>query len=335
MKFIDGTQVHVFAPADEKLHPPGPQENWQESFVLYWYDPKHQIAGNFRLGVEPNYKGGRSHFNIVVASPEGIYRRISDTPMRKQDMFGHGCQNGDDSLRYEFDGEKIHWTLKDDNVEAKFDVELTVPPLDVHRKAGLGTAEAIMSAHIDAACHVTGTMVIKGKTYTIDALGVRDHAWGTRDLKALRSYRWLIADMGKDHSFVGMTFLSADEKLARLGWVIRGSTVMLAESVRIRTIVGEDGAANLGGTLSMRLTTGEVFEATFEPMYPTIALINTFVHTTLYHDSYCRVTWGDTVGFGIFETANNICGGTIMPTVFHGCIGTNGWHHDARPLRGL
>lgn len=332
MHFVDGTPVHVFSPADEKPHTPGPQENWQESYVLYWYDMKQRIGGNFRLGREPNHQGGRSQFNIVVVSPEGIYRRVSNLPLRPKDVFESGFGNGDDSLRYEFDGEKIRWTLQDDDVEAQLAVEITVPPIDCHRKAGINTAATILSAHVDAACHVTGTMVIKGKTYQIDAFGVRDHAWGTRDLSALRSYRWLIADFGKDHSFVAMTFLSADEKLARLGWVIRGNTVILAEQVGIRTVVGEDGSTNLGGTVRMHLSTGEVFEAKFEPLYPTLALDLTFLHPTLYHDAYCRVTWGDKVGFGIFESANNIRGGTVLPKVFHGCVGTNGWHHDARPL---
>ena len=241
MEFIDGSKVHVFSSADEKPHPPGAQENWQESYVLYWHDPRQHLFGNFRLGREPNYQGGRSQFNIVVVSPEGTYRRVSNLPLQAQDVFENGFGNGDDALRYEFDGEHIRWTLKDDGVEAKFKVEITVPPIDAHRQAGLDTAESILSAHVDAACRVTGSMVIKGKTYEIDAFGVRDHAWGRRDLSALRSYRWLIADLGPGHSFVAMTFQSADDKLARLGWVIRGDKVLLADKVGTRAIIGDDG----------------------------------------------------------------------------------------------
>ena len=333
MEFIDGSKVHVFPAADEKPHAPGAQENWQESYVLYWYDPRHRIAGNFRLGREPNYKGGRSQFNIVVVSPEGTYRRVSNLPLRAQDVFDNGFGNGDDSLRYEFDDEHIRWTLKDDGVEAQFKVELTVPPIDAHRKAGLATAESILSAHVDAACRVTGTMVIKGKTYPIDAFGVRDHAWGTRDLSQMRSYRWLVADLGPGNSFVAMTFQSADNKLARLGWVIRGSKVLLADTVSTRAIISDDGATNLGGNVRMTLATGEIFEASFAPLCPSIGLDMHFIHPTFYYDSYCRVTWGDKVGFGVFESTDNIRGGLVMPQVFDGSVGTNGWHPDARPYQ--
>jgi len=331
MEFIDGSKVHVFSPADEKPHPPGAQENWQESYVLYWYDPKQRIAGNFRLGREANYKGGRSQFNIVVVSPAGTYRRIGNLPMRTQDVFENGFGNGDDSLRYEFDGEHIRWTLKSDDVEAQFKVEMTVPPIDAHRKAGLATAESILSAHVDAACRVTGSMVIKGKACEIDAYGVRDHAWGTRDLSKMRSYRWLVADLGPGNSFVAMTFQSADNSLARLGWVIRGNTVLIASTVSTRAIISDDGATNLGGSVRMSLTTGEIFEARFEPLCPTIGLDMNFIHPTFYYDAYCRVTWGDKVGFGVFESTDNIRGGLVMPEVFDGSVGTNGWHPDAKP----
>jgi hypothetical protein len=299
--------------------------------VLYWYDMRQPIGGNFRLGREPNHQGGRSQFNIVVASPAGIYRRIGNLPLRPQDLSANGIGNGDDALRYEFDGKKIHWTLKDQDVEARLDVEITVPPIDAHRKAGLATAGAILTAHVDAACHVTGGMLIKGKSYEIDAYGVRDHAWGNRDLSALRSYRWLLADFGTQESLVAMTFLSADDTLARLGWVIRGTQVILAESVRVRTLVTDDGATNLGGTLYMKLETGEACEIRFEPLCPTLALDITFLHPIEYYDAYCRVSWGERVGFGVFESANNNRGGILLPTVFDGSVGTNGWHPEARP----
>ena len=73
----------------------------------------------------------------------------------------------------------------------------------------------------------------------------------------------------------------------------------------------------------MKLTTGEIFEAKFEPYYPAIA---SWVPTVIVYDSMCRVTWGDKVGFGMFETTNNIQGGTQCPQLYEGSYGPNGWH---------
>jgi hypothetical protein len=332
MEFIDGTEVSVFPPSEESPHAPGEGETWQESFVLYWYDSEQHVGGGFRLGWVPHYEGGQTQFVIVVLSPDGVYRRTDSLPLRPRDVSEQGVVNGDESLRYEFDGERIHWTLKDADVEAHLSVELTVPAIDAHRRAGIDSAESILSAHIDAACHVTGTMVVQGKRYELSALGVRDHAWGTRDLSALRSHRWCIATFGDDASFVAMSFLSADDTLSRLGWVIRDNRVLLAQDVSTRSTVSDDGATNLGGSVRMRLDTGEFFEATFAPLYPTLTLDYVHVQPTVYHDAYSRVTWGDKVGFGIFETSSNIRGGLLVPKTLDGSLGTNGWHRDAGPL---
>jgi hypothetical protein len=129
-----------------------------------------------------------------------------------------------------------------------------------------------------------------------------------------------------------MTFQSADDKLARLGWVIRGDKVLLADKVSTRAIISDDGATNVGGSVRMNLVTGEVFEATFEPLCPTLGLDMHFIHPAFYYDAYCRVTWCDKVGFGVFESTNNIRGGTLMPKVFDGSIGSNGWHPAAKPF---
>lgn len=333
MEIVGGGKAHVFAAADEKPHAPGPQENWQESFVLYWHDAKHSLGGCFRLGHEPNYGGGQTQFVIGITSPAGIYHRCGHLPLRQQDRLENGFINGDDSLRYEFDGSKIHWTLKDTDVAVNLVVDPYVPPIDVHRRAGVGSAESILSAHVDAACGVTGTMTVKGKTYTIDALGVRDHAWGNRALGTLLSHRWTIGSFGKHDSFVAMTFLSTENKLVKFGWVIRGDKVILAETVAVQSIIGEDGATNFGGTTRMTLTTGEVFEVKFEPLYPTLAnCISHGEHHSVYYDALSRITWGNQVGFGIFETTCNIQGGNLKPKVYEGSVGADGWHPEAKPL---
>lgn len=332
MQFSDGTPVYIHPVDDEKLHVPGPEENWQESLVLYWYDEHHKVGGGFRLGTEPNHQGGRSQFLMMILCPDGAFRRVDCIPSRPGDVQDSSLTNGDDTLIYSFDGKKIHWSLRENDVQAELDVELTVPPLNTHRKAGVDSAEAVLSAHIDAACRVTGTMTMKGKTYQLDARGVRDHAWGTRDLGTLRSHRWLIADMNEGLSFVAMTFLQSDHKLARLGWVIRDQTVHLARSVQTRAVTADDGATTFGGTLEMVLDNGEVFTAEFEPLYPPFVLDFTFIDPTYYNDNFCRVTVGQNVGFGIFESSHNARGGTAIPIVSDGAIATNGWHPDVRPL---
>ena len=86
-------------------------------------------------------------------------------------------------------GGVIHWSLDDDNWQVDIAVELTGPPRNVHNRAGVANAGAVLSEHVDAPCRVTGTMIARGRTYQISEKGVRDHVWGTRDLGSMRSHR--------------------------------------------------------------------------------------------------------------------------------------------------
>lgn len=322
MEIVGGGRVVVYPPSDELPHEPGPQENWQESFVLIWFDLKQSVGGFFRLGHEPNYKGGRTQFMSNIFSPQGVYHRSTDLPLRPGDRRPNGFSNGEDTLFYEYDG-NIRWTLKDKDVEASLLVDSFVPPIDAHKREGQDNAHSYTGNHVDAACGVTGTLTVKGKTWQVNGLGVRDHGWGTRDWNSLLSHRWNLGTFDRENSFVAMSFLTTSNQLAKFGWVIRGDKVIFARDVDIRAIIGHDGATNFGGTTRMTLTTGEILDARFEPLYPCIA---SWVHQTICYDAMCRVTWGDRVGFGVFETTNNIQGGTLRPEVYEGSLGPDGWY---------
>ena len=332
MDLMDGGEVFVFPESDELPHQPGLQENWQESFVITWYDLKHSIGGLIRVGHEPNYKGGgRSQIMFNILSPEGVYRRTGYLPLEPRHRPKNGAITGDDTLRYEFDG-KIHWTYKDTDIEMKLDVAAFVPPVDIFRRAGNQSATEFLGAHVDAGCSVSGTLTVKGKTYNIkDAPAVRDHAWGPRSWAALLAHRWIVGTFDRENSFVAMSFLSSGSPLARFGWVIRGSKVILADKVDIMAKVGIDGGTNFGGTLKMTLVTGEIFEVKYDPFYPCLA---SFVSNTAFYDSLSRVTWGDKVGFGVFETSSNIQIGTLPPECYDGSYPPDSpsvWH-EARVL---
>jgi hypothetical protein len=330
MDIEGGGRLVVFGPEDELPHTPGSHENWQESFVIIWYDLKQHVGGFFRLGHEPNYNGGRAQFMANIFSPEGVYHRSTDNPLRPQDRLKNGFLNGEDTLKYEYIDGRIHWWLKDANVEMNLVVDAYVPAIDAHRREGAPNAESYTGAHVDAACAVSGTLSVNKRTWTINnALAVRDHGWGMRDWNSLLSHRWTLGTFDRHNSFVAMSFLTTANQLARFGWVIRNNKVIFAEKVEIRALIAHDGATNLGGTTRMTLTTGEVLEAEFEPVYPCIA---SWVHQTICFDSMSRVRWGDSVGFGVFETTCNIQGGTVRPPVYDGAIAADGWYSDIRPL---
>ena len=332
MNFPDGSKVFVFPDSDELPHEPGPEDNWQESFVITWYDLTQSIGGLIRIGHEPNYPGGaRSQVMFNIVSPEGVFRRTRYLPLEPRHRPKNGAVTGDDALRYEYDGQ-IHWSFKDADLEMKLDVDSFVPPVDIFRRPENESASKFLGAHVDAGCSVSGTLTVKGKTYHIKhGLGVRDHAWGPRSWAALLSHRWNVGTFDRDNSFVMMSFLSAGSRLASFGWVIRGDKVILAEKAESYARIGIDGGSNFGGTVRMTLTTGEIFEVQFDPFYPCLA---SFINNTAFYDSLSRVSWGDKVGFGVFEHSANIQVGALLPENFDGSYPPNSaseWH-EAKPL---
>jgi len=329
MEMVGGGRVLVYPASDELPHEPGPQEFWQESFVLIFMDLEQKVGGFFRLGHEPNWQGGRVQFMTNVFSPEGVYHRSQSVPRRPQDRLENGFNNGEDTLRYEVRDGVLHWFVNDTDVEAHLVVDSFVPPIDAHRREG-DEPHSYTGCHVDAAVGVTGSVTVKGKTWTVKGLGVRDHGWGPRAWDSLLAHRWTLGTFDRENSFVAMTFLTKDNHLAEFGWVIRGDKVILTREIVIRAIIGHDGQTNHGGTVRLELTTGEVLEARFEPIYPAIA---SWVHQTICYDSMCEVTWGGRKGFGCFETTSNIQGGTRRPEVYAGSMGPDGWYTPAGTLQ--
>jgi hypothetical protein len=333
MEIEGGGKLALFSAKDELPHEPGDHPNWQESFVIIWYDAEQAIGGFFRLGHEPNYDGGQTQIFSNIFSPQGVYHRSCHIPMKPEHRLPNGFLSGDETLRYEVIDGVITWKLKDDDVDMDIVVDTFVPPYDAHRKEGQDNAESYTGAHVDAGCSVSGTLVVKGKTYQIkDALAFRDHGWGTRDWDSLYSHRWNVGVFDQDNSFVALTLLNSNYDLVKFGWVIRGSRIIFAEDVKSRAIIGEDGGTNYGGTLTMTLTTGEVFDVTFEPEYPAIA---SWVHHTICYDTLSKVTWGNKTGFGIFESTLNNQGGTRRPEKYDGSFGPDGWYEGLELVKSL
>ncbi|MDT3671227.1 MAG: hypothetical protein ROZ37_12965 [Aromatoleum sp.] len=322
MDIVGGGKMHVYPPSEQLPHEPGPEENWQESFVLIWYDLKQSVGGFFRLGHEPN--AGRSQFMTNIFAPEGIFHRSSTLPLRPEDRRDNGLSNGDGSLGYEYDGRNIVWTVREPGIEARLVVDNWVPDINGFAPRDRAPGDRFHRDHVDAACGVRGTLTVKGRTYEVEALAVRDHGWGPRAWGGYLSHRWLLGTFDRDNSFLAVTRLTGDSPITRVGWVIRNGQAIYAEKIEVEAIILADAGTNRGGNLRMTLETGERFEAKFEPLVPCLA---SWVHGIICFDSMCRVRWGDRVGFGIFETTANLQAGTRRPEVLEpGTIWAEGWH---------
>ena len=322
MEIIGGGKMHVYPVADEYPHPPGSDTDWQEGYFLHFWDLQRSVGAFFRIGHEPNYKGGTLALWSWIVTPEGVFRHVDDLALQPGDVFKNGFSGGNGALRYEFDGKRIRWTVREPGVSADLIVEDFHPAVDGYLREG--SVSEFSAQHVEVAVRVSGTMTTQGNTYAVDGMGTRDHGWGVRKWDYMLSHRWTVASFDRDNSFCALAMHTSADTFAKFGWVIRGDKVIYADKVDILAYIECDATSNRGGVTRMTLTTGEIFEAHFELIAP---CMSSTIHGLVCIDTFARVRWGDRIGEGCFETSANIRRGTHLPAAYDaGTISTNGWH---------
>jgi hypothetical protein len=325
MQMVGGGKMHVYPPEDEGPHKHGVEPNWQESVVLVWWDLKQSVGGYLRIGHEPNHNGGEAVIWTNFITPEHVFHRACEVPLKPEDLIEHGFSADQGALRFHFDG-RCHWTVREDGIDAALDLEDFHPAVDGYLKDGTSQVGGVGAHHVEVACRVTGTVNIKGQRFDVDGLGIRDRGWGVRDWASVRVHRWTVGVFDRDNSFCALTVLTSNDKLVKFGWVIRGDKVIYADKVDTVAYVAADGCTNRGGRTLMVLSTGERFEVHLEPLAP--GLLSNH-HTLACSDTLCRVRWGDKIGIGDFESTHNGHDGVRRLAVLDGGIVADGWHPNS------
>jgi hypothetical protein len=151
-------------------------------------------------------------------------------------------------------------------------------PFDIHdasqnaRAHGDASAQAAGSGfgegykgHFDQTAHVTGELVLGGKTYRIDCVDTMDHSWGPRPEHDMHTFCWMHASFGKDLTvhmilhFKPFESRASQYELAH-GYVLRDGKVnpivkakVASDRVGILGVSMEvDVTDAAGGTVSMR-----------------------------------------------------------------------------------
>jgi hypothetical protein len=324
MEIVGGGKVHVYEAVDEGPHASGPQELWQESVVLLWWDLKQGIGGFYRIGHETNHATGPMiALWSSTFSPQGHYKKTTYLPLREEDRLPNGFGSGEGTVRYTFDGQCV-WTIEDEDISATLRVHDFHSSIDCYPKKG--QLSEFAPHHMEVAGRVMGPLKIKGVEYQVDALCFRDHGWGERAWHTLLSHRWLAGVFGPQLSFCAISWHSIDDVLVQFGWIVRDDRIIYAKHLDIVAYVECDAMTTRGGHLRMTLTTGEELDIDFTPVAPSAM---SFVHGIACVDTLSRITCGDKVGIANFETTHNGQGGKRKPAKLSRGFIENGWHSAA------
>jgi hypothetical protein len=251
-------------PADEYLHPLGPEPNYNESMYFNVVDPDSRVGGFFRLGNRPNERTGE--MTVCLYLPDGrvgfMFRRPEVTTNDAFDAAGmrFAVVEPFEELTVAYDGRVV---LLDDPLEladpkaaftsnphAEAAVRLTYTrvsdmfggePDEPPDPAG-GWEQQFARGHYEQLVAGRGSIRVGDEEWAVDGFGLRDHSWGPRYWQAPWYYRWLTGNLGPDAGFMVSRIARRDGDGTRGGFVWQDGRLHLCDSCEVRTEWSEPGS---------------------------------------------------------------------------------------------
>ncbi len=195
--------------SQDRVHTPGDDRRWRESFYFSFYDPALGLGGFNSIGKRPA-SGHSGSFNVLWGpQAESLVGIEYDSFTEFDSDYAAGGLVYDAPVpfgpwRVSFSGpmnrgglgvECDHAALAsaqgaDDTVEVTYDLLFT-PTHDPYVYRERSEWAELFTGHIDEICTVTGTLTIDGVTHAVDGHGSKDHSWGVRNWFAPIDWRWV------------------------------------------------------------------------------------------------------------------------------------------------
>jgi hypothetical protein len=304
--------VTSYSREDELPHRPGPEENWQESVWLQWYDAEAGLGGLHRIGQEVNRGDANALFCLVSDEGTRFRRVLPHLTLRPEDRkggigAGEGIRMSDES-----GGPRLVQREREAEIDLVFeDFHERINLWDLRRDRGAELMSQTAAHHYEVGGRVRGRVRIGDRVADVDGLGYRDHSWGPRDYRAWLSHRWVAGTFGEELTYSLITMHGARGELIRTGYVVRQGKPTLASDIDILAYLEPDGFTHRGGRATARLADGEALDIDFE-------LVDGMVwglHGLAGLDTICVARCGDLVGQGDFEMTNNATNGRAPITL--------------------
>jgi hypothetical protein len=278
---------------DEYRHTPSPEENWQESVVLVWYDSQHMMGGMYRIGLEPNKK--KSNFWSFITQEKRIIHNnvMLDLPMSEDKDWDHITvgiltRKTLDPLK------KFQFLMEDQDIKADLTFEAFHPVFDYSETLPGNVA----ANHFEGSGEVKGSVICQGKTYDITGIGHRDHSWGVRHWGNIDNHRWICGIFGKDFAFNAISMCMAKEDRAiHSGFVFDGNKNTGIIDAEILVELEDNGRIQRGIRMNMKDMEGRIYEVNAEA----IAVCPVQHGPYICNEGLSKFRMGNRIGYGIIE----------------------------------
>jgi hypothetical protein len=265
-------------PADEGMHEPTEDPQFNESMYFNFVEPATGFATLIRMGNRVNE--GHSEVTVLVYLPGGgAAIRFDRAPISDNKAFDAAGLRFEvidplQEMRVTFDGEGHRLAQGIDLADPKqaFNTSPVVPislSLDYTTIAlhGMGETEdasgglaggheAIAVGHYQGPCRVKGSVTVGEEKFDVDGIGFRDHSWGPRRWQAPRWWRWVSCLVDERTGFVGWLTRTGDEVAPGTGMVLRDGEISLVRDVTMTSTYGDE-APHYPETLDITMRTDD------------------------------------------------------------------------------
>lgn len=206
-------------PEDDYTHPPGPEENYNESVYFNFFDRSQELGGFVRIGNRPNE--GYAEVTVLLFQPDGsalfnfLRPRIENNDGWSAGGLRVEVLEPGERLRTTYEGEVVFLTdpreLQDpgrafrENPRRRLRLQLVhegVGPIYGHVGDPSRSENEFARAHYEQHMRVSGTLALDGEERPFEGHGLRDHSWGPRYWQSTPNYRWITGNFGDDLGMV-------------------------------------------------------------------------------------------------------------------------------------
>jgi hypothetical protein len=236
-------------PADEGRHPAGPEELWNESWYFDAVARDGSVGAYVRLGLYPNL--GVAWYTAFVCGPGRPTVAVVDfeaaLPAGEElataaggGRAGHVCEEPLERFRVTL--EATGEAHDDPSAFLRAEPGRPVPvALDLTWQT-LGVPYAYrLATRYEIPCRVSGTLTVDGEELALDAVGQRDHSWGTRDWWSM-DWVWSAGHLDDGTRFHAVELRLPDAPRLGVGYVQPpGGELVELDGVLAGEEVGADG----------------------------------------------------------------------------------------------
>jgi hypothetical protein len=304
------------APADDRLHAPGPELQWSESCSFWLHDPASGLAGSLRVAVRPNegMMDAGLHFwlpdggfvatrHVSVPSPEAGRLEVGDArletvePLRRWRISHDGPAHSLESAADAGDREAWHHS-RIERLIVELEFEAATQPVGF---AEDGPGAPSPRCGFEQAGTWTGLVQVSGLAFPIAGRGFRERSWGLRDWQAPVRSRRLSFVVGADVAVSAAVIEGEGGLEVRHGWISRDGRVEALQEVRFSTEAAPGGRLPRSVRVEMVDRGGNLLVATGEVLASAPMRSSRNRRETLICESLVRLEMDGRHGHGTAE----------------------------------